>query len=78
MKEYKQNMQSKDEMFEQRTAELKAKGASKQPADLADDLSQPDPWTASKLANTEVIPEGASEIINEETKEEVKEEETPQ
>jgi hypothetical protein len=54
MKEYKQNMQSKDEMFEQRTADLKAKGP--KPENIADDLSQPDPWTASKLANEEVKP----------------------
>jgi hypothetical protein len=64
MKEYKQNMQSKDEVFEKRTAELKAKGASKQPENIADDLSQPDPWTASKLSNTEVTSEPSTETTN--------------
>lgn len=66
MKQYKQNMDSKDELFEQRKANLMAKSTA---TNIADDLAeQKDPWLAAKEGKEEV-----KEEVNEEVKEEVKE-----
>jgi uncharacterized protein with ATP-grasp and redox domains len=66
MKQYKQNMDSKDELFEQRKADLMAKS---KVSNIADDLAeQQDPWITAKQGREEV-----KEEVNEEVKEEVKE-----
>ena len=70
MKQYKQNMDSKDELFEQRKADLMSKS---KVSNIADDLAeQKDPWLAAKEGREEVKEE---EVKEEEVKEEVKEEE---
>ena len=72
MKQYKQNMDSKDELFEQRKADLMAK--SPNVSNIADELAeQKDPWLAAKEGKEEVTEE-VNEEVNEEVKEEVKEE----
>jgi len=69
MKQYKKNMDSKDELFEQRKANLMAKSTN-----IADDLAdQKDPWLAAKEGKEEVKEE-TKEEPKEETKEEPKEE----
>ena len=75
MKQYKQNMDSKDELFEQRKADLMAKS---KVSNVADDLAdQKDPWLAAKEGKEEVkeeVQEEAKEEVQEEAKEEVQEE----
>ncbi len=74
MKQYKQNMDSKDELFEQRKADLMAKS---KVSNIADDLAeQQDPWIAAKQGREEVKEEANEEVkeVKEEANEEVKEE----
>jgi hypothetical protein len=75
MKQYKQNMDSKDELFEQRKAEMMSNTNSKsQVSNIADDLAgQSDPWIAAKQGKEEVKEE-QTEVKEEPT--EVKEEQT--
>jgi hypothetical protein len=75
MKQYKQNMDSKDELFEQRKAEMMSNTNSKsQVSNIADDLAgQSDPWIAAKQGKEEVKEE-QTEVKEEQT--EVKEEQT--
>jgi len=79
MKQYKQNMDSKDELFEQRKADMMANSKS-QVSNIADDLAgQTDPWIAAKAGKEEVkeevaeVKEEVAEVKEEEA--EVKEEE---
>jgi calreticulin len=68
-------MDSKDELFEQRKADLMAKS---KVSNVADDLAdQKDPWLAAKEGKEEVkeeVQEEAKEEAKEEVKEEAKEE----
>jgi len=71
MREYKKNMNAKDEIFEKRRNDI-INQANKTKEDLASQLEQPDPWSARKLE--EVKEEEPKEEAKEEVKEEVKEE----
>ena len=66
MKQYKQNMDERDEVFDKRKNDIISASA-KKTDDIASNLEEVDPWTAKK--NQE-----AKEEVNEEVKEEVKEE----
>ena len=71
MKQYRKNMDERDEVFEKRRADSIASG--KKGGDIAEELSQDDPWTARKRELTNVQEEPKEEP-KEETKEEPKEE----
>jgi hypothetical protein len=59
MKQYKQNMANKDDLFEQRRANAVA--SSNNSTDIVESLAEEDPWTSAKK-NEEV-----KEEVNEET-----------
>jgi len=69
MKQYKQNMESKDEVFEQRKADMISKAAAKV-NNVADDLAnQTDPWLANKTVKEETTAETTPETTQETTQE---------
>lgn len=64
MKQYKKNMDSKDELFEQRKTDII--NNSKKSLDvneISDELQGLDPWSASKLNISEVEKENVNEVI---------------
>ena len=72
MKQYKDNMNSKDEMFEDRKNGFIQKASNKNKENsLSDELLKEDPWTANKNISSNPLP--PTEETKEETKEEVKE-----
>jgi len=64
MKEYKKNMDSKDEIFDKRRIDII--NSSKKNNDLATNLQEVDAWSARKL---EDVKEDTKEDVNEDTKE---------
>jgi hypothetical protein len=65
MKQYKQNMESKDEVFEQRKADMISKAAAKV-NNVADDLAnQSDPWLANKTTEEINADVGGQEVVSE-------------
>jgi len=69
MKQYKKNMEERDEVFDKRRIEVLNKA--KKEEDLANTLTEEDPWMKRKK---EEASEEAKEEVKEEAKEEVKEE----
>ena len=71
MKQYKQNMDNKDEVFEQRKADMVSKSKVN---NVADDLAnQSDPWMANKTVKEETPEEATSEATPEATPEATRE-----
>ena len=69
MKKYKENMDSKDELFEKRKQEQiniskNKAAASTEVSELADTLSKVDPWTERKQDDALATQEESNEIVN--------------
>jgi len=65
MKKYKENMESKDTVFEKRIQEeiSKSKANNSEVSELVDSLSKVDPWSERKESVTSNFPEVTNEII---------------
>jgi len=66
MKQYKQNMNERDEVFDKRKTDIIAASA-KKTGDIATDLAEVDPWTAKKLTEDVATTTDETPVVAEET-----------